>query len=613
MDKNLSAVIICTGDVNFFTIARGETQMPYNKARRHARTPLYARVEAPGEPALGTMYSWNISEGGLYLKAPDAEVADAPLGTTLDLQFALPDGGPPLRLPGEVVWVDPAVRDHRGHRAVGLGVRFLPGHAAAQAQVRRFVESFRYRVVVLGFPDMALARRALGDLFHLEEVAGEQQLHDMEATGQVGLILLGHPGSAAEGEALLRRITANAEVERQPPIIYCGTAATRELEDVVTRSGRVVYEKLPLELIELRTLVQRSVEAHILAFENERLTAELERALERLRRENQYLRGRITEPTRLEGLYGDSAAMRRVYEMVERVAPITTSVMIVGETGTGKDLVARAIHALSARAHRPFVAQNCAALAESLLDSELFGHARGAFTGAVGERPGLFEVADGGTVFLDEVGEMAAAMQAKLLRVLQDGEMRRVGSTRVRRVEVRVLCATHRDLEQLVRERRFREDLFYRLRAFVIALPPLRERRGDLPVLAMHFLDRLVKKHGREVAGITAEAMRLLEEHAWPGNVRELEHAMERMVVLCPPGAKIDAALVRETVTGPGEGDDPAHAHSLDDAVRDYERKLITAELERVGGVIAQAARALGVDRTTLSKRCKRLGISGDS
>jgi transcriptional regulator with PAS, ATPase and Fis domain/Tfp pilus assembly protein PilZ len=581
----------------------------YDQERRHVRIPLYVRVEARGTAGpLGTLYSWNVSEGGLYLKAPDARAPDIPLGTRLSLVFSLPDGGPPLDVHVEVVWVDPAVRDHRGRRAVGLGVRLDDGQDAARAQIRRYIESFRYVVVALDFPDMELARRALGGLFQLEVVGDEEQLRAREATGHVGLVLLGQPGSVADGVARLRRVTA-AAIERQPPLIYCGLESSQQLEDVVAKSGRVVYEKMPVELIELRTLVQRSVEAHVLAFENERLTAELERALERLRRENQYLRGRIQEPTRLEGLIGDSAAMRRVYEMVERVAALSTSVMIIGETGTGKDLVARAIHALSTRSHRPYVAQNCAALAETLLDSELFGHARGAFTGAVSERPGLFETADGGTVFLDEVGEMAPAMQAKLLRVLQDGEVRRVGSTKVHRVEVRVICATHRDLQALVREQRFREDLYYRLAAFMVSLPPLRERRGDIAVLAMHFLDRYAQKHSRDVAGISAEAMRLIEEHPWPGNVRELEHTMERLVVLCQPGAKIDAALVREML-GLGTAAD-AGPRSLDDQVADYERQLIVAEMERKGFVISEAARALGIDRTTLSKKCKRLGIRG--
>ena len=282
----------------------------YDQERRHVRIPLYVRVEARGAAGpLGTLYSWNVSEGGLYLKAPDARAEDIPLGTRLSLVFALPDGGPPLDVHVEVVWVDPAVRDHRGRRAVGLGVRLDPGQDTARAQIRRYIESFRYVVVALDFPDMELARRALGDLFQLEEVASEEQLAELQSTGQVGLVLVGEPRGTSSGVARLRRITAASEVERQPPVIYCGTASTRELEDVVTRSGRIVYEKLPVELIELRTLVQRSVEAHMLAFENERLTAELERALERLRRENQYLRGRIAEPTRLEGLIGDSAAM----------------------------------------------------------------------------------------------------------------------------------------------------------------------------------------------------------------------------------------------------------------------------------------------------------------
>jgi transcriptional regulator with GAF, ATPase, and Fis domain/Tfp pilus assembly protein PilZ len=596
----------------------------YDKERRHVRIPLYTSVEASGPHPLGRVYSWNISEGGLYLKAPDAQATDAPLGAQLSLSFSLPDAGPPLALTAEVVWVDPVVRDHRGRRAVGLGVRFEEASPAVKAQILHFIEAFRYRIVVLGFSDLELVRRALGDYYTIEETASEDHLEEVSGTGDVGLVLLGEGGATAGGLERLRRVCSATSMERQPPILYCGQAPSDALEDLVTKSGRVIYQEMPALVIELRTLVQRSVEAHMLAFENERLTAELERALERLRRENQYLRGRVAEPSRLGGLVGDSAAMRRVYELCEQVAALQASVIITGETGTGKDRIARAIHALGSRADRPFIAQNCAAVAESLLDSELFGHARGAFTGAVGERPGLFESANGGTVFLDEIGEMPASMQAKLLRVLENGEVRRVGSTQLRRVDVRILCATHRDLEELVAQKQFRQDLYYRLCSFVVRLPPLRERSADIPALAMHFLDQFADRHQRATLGLTAEAMRVLEEHPWPGNVRELEHAMERLVVLCAPGGKIDAALVRETLGRSAfvaaQGGDPADGHGhgvgegaaslgLDEALRRHERQLILAALERADGVLASAARALGVDRTTLSKRCKRLGL----
>jgi transcriptional regulator with PAS, ATPase and Fis domain len=284
-------------------------------------------------------------------------------------------------------------------------------------------------------------------------------------------------------------------------------------------------------------------------------------------------------------------------------------VLIEGETGTGKDLAARAVHALSTRADKPFHAQNCAALPETLLDGELFGHVRGAFTGASSDRAGLFEAAHGGTVFLDEVGEMTASMQAKLLRVLASGEIRRVGSTKTTFVDVRVVCATHRDLEAMVKAETFRQDLFYRLRTFVIPLPPLRERRADIAAMALHFLDIYAERHKHPVPGFTPEAIAVLESHGWPGNVRELEHAIERMLILAPSGKKIDAPLVRETLGIAANGNGEPKERGLDDALLDYERQLIQAELERSGGVLAKAARALGVDRTTLSKRCKRLGL----
>ncbi len=318
-------------------------------------------------------------------------------------------------------------------------------------------------------------------------------------------------------------------------------------------------------------------------------------------------------------MVGASEAMRRVKTVAERVAPFDTCVVITGETGTGKELVARAIHHLSPRRSRPFIAQNCAALAETLLDSELFGHARGSFTGAVGDRPGLFESANGGTVFLDEIGEMPPSMQVKLLRVLQEGEIKRVGENHSRKIEARVICATHKDLESLVAEGRFREDLFYRLQSFVLCIPPLRERSEDVPELVGHFLSLMEERHGRRVEGFTPEAMRLLRTHAWPGNVRELEHTVERMIVLCNEGDLIGADQVLEALDQGRGGDETASGRdierggrSLTRALEDYERRIILSELEYAGGVIAKAARSLGMDRTTLSRRLRRLGVRHD-
>ncbi|MBI5542900.1 MAG: sigma 54-interacting transcriptional regulator [Deltaproteobacteria bacterium] len=577
-----------------------------SEAHREARVPVFARVEASGPSPLGTMYAWNLSGGGVYLKAPGLTAQDVPLGRSMHLAIALPDGGAAIEATAEVAWVDPAVRDHRGERAVGMGVRFASLPGAGLERIRRFIESFRYRVVGLGLADDDACAQAFGDLFPLHTVSTEQELFAAAQVGQVGLILLGEAQGPIRALELLRRITESREIERQPPLLYLGRQAVPAIEPMIARNARVSFARLPIEPLELRSLVRRAVEGFVADEANKVLTTERRRALDHLRRENEYLRDRVREPERLQELVGESPAMRRVFALVERVAPVSTGVLILGETGTGKDLVARAIHALSSRRDRPLLAQNCAALTEGLLDSELFGHARGAFTGAMGERAGLFEAADGGTVFLDEVGEMPPSMQAKLLRVLESGELRRVGETKARTVDVRVISATHRSLEALAASGHFRKDLYYRLRSFVIELPPLRDRREDVPVLALHFLDRLTERHGMAARGLTAQAMALLEAHDWPGNARELLHTLERLLLLAPQDGRIDADLVRETLSLEQR---EVPKRTLPKALEDLERSLIEAELARCGGVVARAARALGVDRSTISKRCKRLGI----
>ena len=588
---------------------------------RAPRIPLFARVNASGT----TMYAWNISDGGVYLKAPGLDAREIPVGRAMSLSFELPDGGSKLEVSARVVWVDRAVRDHQGRTGLGLGMRFdeLPGEYALR--IRRFVESFRYRVLLLHFPFSDLAESALGDLFRIEKTRDVDSLSRALATGHVGLVIIGEAKGRGEALDALQLVARNEALVRQPPILYSafrkGSSEVNldeKLSSLMAAYGRISYAPMPLDRLELRSHAERAVEAFVLAFENDLLTTELGRAFERLRRENEYLSSRTRLSDRLEEIVGVSDAVCSLHAMIERIAPFGTSVVIVGETGTGKELVARALHRLSPRASRPFVAQNCAALTETLLDSELFGHARGSFTGATADRAGIFEAAEGGTVFLDEIGEMSPAMQAKLLRVLQEGEVKRVGDTHTRRIEARIVCATNRDLEQLVDEGRFREDLFYRLQSFVLRLPPLRERREDIPILALHFLDRLGKKHGRRVEGLTPDAMRGLQSHGWPGNARELEHTMERLLVLCNEGERIGAELVFEAL-GLGRSNEERRLPSLEERnesslnrlLEDYERRIIIAELERAGGVIARAARALGMDRTTLSRRLRRLGIGG--
>ena len=307
------------------------------------------------------------------------------------------------------------------------------------------------------------------------------------------------------------------------------------------------------------------------------------------------------------GIIGRSTAMRAVQDAIARVAPTDATTLILGETGTGKELVARAVHRGSTRANGPFIPVNCAAIAEGVLESELFGHVRGAFTGAVRDRAGLFEAADKGTIFLDEIGEMSPTTQQRLLRVLQEREVTRVGDSRPTPVDVRVVAATHRDLRALIAASRFREDLYYRLNVFPIALPPLRERTDDLPLLVEALLPRIGERAGRRSAlGCSPFALRVIRKYRWPGNVRELISALEQAAINAGDG-RIEAqhlpAAVREARTEQAEARYRA-PRALDD-----ERAAIAAALEQSGGSLSRGAQLLGMGRTTLWRKMRTLGI----
>jgi two-component system, NtrC family, response regulator HydG len=293
-------------------------------------------------------------------------------------------------------------------------------------------------------------------------------------------------------------------------------------------------------------------------------------------------------------------------DMVERVATSDATVLITGESGTGKELVARALHTASRRADRPFVPVNCAAITETLLESELFGHARGAFTGATRARRGLFEEASGGTLFIDEIGETAPGSQAKLLRALQEGEIRRVGESTPVKVDVRIVAATNQNLKAAVAEKRFREDLFYRLNVVPLRIPPLRERREDIAPLAQHFLKRYSERSG-ERKTLTAAALEKLIGYPWPGNVRELENMIEQAAALTPHAELSDVDIRFDAPASAAAGG----AQTLAEAVEAAERRAIEGALARCGGDQARVARELAVSQTTLWRRMKRLGISG--
>lgn len=360
------------------------------------------------------------------------------------------------------------------------------------------------------------------------------------------------------------------------------------------REGAFNYLLKPLDLGHLRAVVQRAAESA------------------RLRRDNVELQRRLDERFGFQGVIGDSPQMRQVIEKLKRIAPTDVSVLILGETGTGKELVAQAIHQNSPRKNKPFVALNCAALSENILESELFGHVRGAFTDACSDRMGKFEYAHGGTMFLDEVGDMPTATQIKLLRVLENGEITRVGSNDPIRVNVRVLSATNRSLEKAVEEGTFRRDLYHRLKVVTVRLPGLAERSEDIPVLIDHFMKEFAQKHDKEIRGMSASARRRLQAHRWPGNVRQLRNAIESMVVVDYDGLLDTDDLPDELTDGSSEPAEPQTASLgalVGKPLRELERMFIAETLRATGGNREEAAKTLGIGERTLYRKIKEYDL----
>jgi two-component system response regulator HydG len=386
---------------------------------------------------------------------------------------------------------------------------------------------------------------------------------------------------AVDGMALLA-MSRRAAPER-PVIVMTAYGAIETAVDAI-RQGAFHYLTKPFAIEELALFIGRALDDV------------------RVRREARSLRATLRDTVGLGSLVAASVAMREVFDLAARVADAATPVLVAGETGTGKSALARAIHATSVRAGGPFVAVNCAALPETLLESELFGHVKGAFTGATTARAGLFAEADGGTLLLDEVGEMSPALQAKLLHVLESGTVRAVGASKERKVDTRVIAATHRDLHERARTGAFREDLLYRLDVVTIQIPPLRHRREDVPLLVERMLADAKAKHPRSlVERIGPEAMQRLMDHGWPGNVRELAHAIERVVLL---GRDAEARLpdLPPSVTSGPPPDMPSALEGGVLPIREVQRRYAAWALERLGGRKARAAEALGVDVKTLSK-----------
>jgi DNA-binding NtrC family response regulator len=327
--------------------------------------------------------------------------------------------------------------------------------------------------------------------------------------------------------------------------------------------------------------------------------------LKKLQSENAILRKKISRQYRHRDIITKNPRMEEILALTREIASIRSTVLICGDSGTGKELVARAIHYTGDRAEKRFISVSCAALTETLLESELFGHEKGAFTGAEGQTKGKFELADGGTIFLDEIGDISPKLQADLLRVLQERRFYRVGGTEEVSVDVRVIAATNKNLADEVREGRFRDDLYYRINVIEIRIPPLRERREDIPLLAEHFVERIASELGKDIAGISADALKLLIEHDWPGNVRELENVIERAIVTSHNGM-----LVQSDFTWLNQRSSPEQSWEIPDVpLAEMERRVILAAMERKRGNVRDAAAALGIDRSTLYDKLKRYEI----
>ena len=338
----------------------------------------------------------------------------------------------------------------------------------------------------------------------------------------------------------------------------------------------------------------------------------LEKVLEKRRivRDADVLRQRVRERFQFPNIIGESPELQAVFEVVKRAAPTRATVLILGESGTGKELVAQALHEESPRKDKPFIRVNCAALSETLLESELFGHEKGSFTGAAGRREGRFELADGGTLFLDEIGDIAPAIQIKLLRVLQLREFERVGGTQTLKVDVRLVAATNKDLAAEVKAGKFREDLYYRLNVVAVTLPPLRQRKGDIPALVSHFIDKYATAYGKKIEGLAPGTLNVLLSHSWPGNVRELENAVERAVVLCKE-TQLSADDLPPSLRGPRPTVNAPGSLIPGGTMYEIEREAILRTLEMVGGSTSKAAEVLGISVRKIQYRLKE--YSGQS
>ena len=435
--------------------------------------------------------------------------------------------------------------------------------------------------------------RILGGAYQVDSASDGREALEKIAATSYDVVILDIMMPKMDGMEVLKRVK-----ETHPDVDVIMITGLSEIETAVRsmKLGAFDYLPKPFDPDGLRLVVERALERR------------------RLLQENADLRGQVSAKYRLENMVGASAAMQNVYRLVAKCAPTNSTVLLQGESGTGKELVARAIHYNSLRREKPFVPVDCNSLTESLLESELFGHVKGSFTGAISNKRGLFEVADGGTLFLDEIGNISLATQAKLLRVIQEREFKAVGDTRTQSTDIRMIAATNKDLKAMVAEETFRDDLFYRINIFPIRVPPLRERREDIPALAYHFLNAFTKELGKKLTGFSDGAMNVLVNHDWPGNVRELENTVHRAAILATDpvirkahlASVIDVSRLDPDVPRTGDELKRIKKAARERSVEDIEKLFVLEALKRNGWNVTRSAEETGMQRANFQALMKK-------
>jgi DNA-binding NtrC family response regulator len=581
-------------------------------AERKPRVPLHIRVAT--RPIFGECWSFNVSSGGMAISAHVSHETAPQEGADIDVAFSIPDSGSRIACRARVAWVNPSTVSKK---RVSFGITFLDMEPTDRASLARYLADYRPHVAIAqGSPlETRVSEEVLGHDVHVHRAPTDDDLFRLLSRGDISVVVVfGSDDSAAIRTVERIHVAFGSRDQHQaialepiPRVVYCASASAQRLIRLYNEGK--LYQSLPqpVEPEVLKLTVIRACEDFAVRSELRRVSLELERAFVREKATGKPGTSRgsgvVTE------LVFESNAMRDVLDLIRVVAPHKAPVLLQGETGTGKELLARALHEMSGRADGPFVTLDCGTLTETLLESELFGHVAGAFTGAISDHPGVFQIADGGTLFLDEIENTTPLLQAKLLRVLESGEIRPVGGSRTTRVDVRVVIASNRELRNEVEAGRFRSDLFYRLNSFPVDVPPLRQRREDVLPLARHFLKRSSETVSHSPGLLTREAEQFFLSYPWPGNVRELRNAIERAVLLSGPNQPITVQTLPPVMlkgTTPNQSEDNL---SFRQQVDGFERDLMRAALERHGGIMRQAAKYLRMNAVTFGRKAKSYGL----